>query len=77
MRNPLCVSDAEQHVVTLVVPRTARDGLSVDVRGQTIVVSGPGFRREVAMSPEADTAHLDAQLYRDFLELRAPHRSDQ
>lgn len=71
------MNDAEQHVVTLVVPHTARADLSVAVRGQTVIVSGPGFRREVAMSPEADTEHLDTQLYRDFLELRAPHRSDQ
>jgi hypothetical protein len=67
-----------EHVVAVVVPRSAQSGLSVAVRGHTVTVTGAGgYRHEIALSPDADAEHLDAQLYRDFLELRAPHLPGQ
>ena len=72
------MSEVAEHVVTLVLPRSARADVSIAVDGHTVTVTGSGgYRHEVAMSPEADTAHLDAQLYRGYLELRAPHLSGQ
>lgn len=63
-------------VVTLVVPSTGRDDLSVSVREHTVTVSGPGgYERELALPAEADTAHLHAQIFDAFLELRAPRAS--
>jgi HSP20 family molecular chaperone IbpA len=69
-------SDADETgdmiVVTLVVPPSARDELSVAVREHTVTVSAPGYSRELPLAAEADTGRLHAQLYGDFLELRAP-----
>ena len=63
-------------VLTVVVPRTARDALTVSIREHTVTVSGPGdYRHEVALPAEADVGHLHAQLYDEFLELRAPRTS--
>ena len=72
------MSETAEHVVAVVVPRSARSGLSVVVRGHTVTVTGGGgYRHVIALSPDADAEHLDAQLYRDFLELRAPHLPGQ
>lgn len=60
-------------VVTLRVPATDGSQLSVGVAEHTLTISGPdGFHRELTMSREADMRHLQAQLYRGILELRAP-----
>ncbi len=60
-------------VVTVVLPTGARDGLAVTVGGRTVTVStAGGFTHELALSEDADTAHLHAQLFDRFLELRAP-----
>lgn len=63
-------------VVTVVVPRTAREDLAVSIREHEVTVSGAGdYRHEVALPPEADADHVHAQLYDEFLELRAPRTS--
>lgn len=63
-------------VVTVVVPRTARDDLIVSIREHTVTVSGSGgYRHEVALPAEADARHVHARLYDEFLELRAPRAS--
>lgn len=60
-------------VVTIVVPRTAREDLAVSIREHEVTISGSGdYRHEVALPPEADADRVRAQLYDEFLELRAP-----
>jgi HSP20 family molecular chaperone IbpA len=63
-------------VVTITLPSGLRDDLSVTVREHTVTVTAAGgYRREIVLPPEAETAHLHAQLYDAFLELRAPRGS--
>jgi hypothetical protein len=60
-------------VMTVRVPTTSAGELSITAIGRTVRVIGPGeFRHEVTMA-DADLDRLHAQLYRDILELRAPH----
>jgi len=60
-------------VVTVRVPTTSAGDLAVTTIGGRVTVIGPGaFRHEVAMAA-ADLDRLQVQLFRDILELRAPH----
>ena len=60
-------------VVTVRVPTTRTCDLTVTAIGRRVRVIGPGdFRHEVTMVA-ADLDRLEAQLFRDILELRAPH----
>jgi hypothetical protein len=60
-------------VVTVRVPTTSAGDLAVTAIGHLVRVIGPGdFRHEVIMAA-ADLDRLQAQLFRDILELRAPH----
>ena len=60
-------------VVTVRVPTTSADELSITAIGSAVRVIGPGdFRHQVLME-NADLDRLQAQLYRGILELRAPH----
>jgi HSP20 family molecular chaperone IbpA len=60
-------------VVTVLVPTTQVDELKVRIAGNVAHVYGPGgFRRTVHLPKGADTGRLQAGLFADFLELRAP-----
>jgi hypothetical protein len=60
-------------VMTVRVPALDAGELAVTAIGGLVRVIGPGgFRHEVTMEG-ADTWRLRAQLFRDILELRAPH----
>jgi hypothetical protein len=59
-------------VVTCRVPCSHLDDLVVTPRDHTIDVEGPGFRHELALPQEADMEHLEIELYKRFLEIRAP-----
>ena len=64
-------------VVTLPVPTTDAHELSVWMEGAVAHILGPGgFRREVNLPEGADEARLQAGLFGDILELRAP-RADR
>jgi hypothetical protein len=41
-------------------------------RDHTIDVEGLGFRHELALPEEADMEHLEVELHKHFLEIRAP-----
>jgi hypothetical protein len=63
-------------VVTVGVPTASAADLSLTVAGNEVRVLGPdGFRHEVTMAG-ADLERLHAQLFRDILELRAPHADE-
>jgi hypothetical protein len=65
--------DREMLVMTAVVPRAARPALAVSIHDHVVSVAGSGgYLRELQLPDEADTELLDAQLYDDVLELRAP-----
>ena len=60
-------------VVTVPVPTRDPDELQVRLEGAVAHVYGPGgFRRTVKLPEGADTGRLQAGLFADFLELRAP-----
>jgi HSP20 family molecular chaperone IbpA len=60
-------------VVTLPVPTTDFRALTVSIEGPVVRVLGPGdFRREVSLPEGADAGGLQAGLFDDILELRAP-----
>jgi HSP20 family molecular chaperone IbpA len=60
-------------VVTVTVPTTDAAQLAVSVREGVIRVLGPdGFRHEVPLPAGADADRLQAGLFQDILELRAP-----
>jgi HSP20 family molecular chaperone IbpA len=60
-------------VVTVRVPTTSAEELSITAIGSAVRVIGPGdFRHQVTMA-NADLDRLHAQLFRGILELRAPH----
>ena len=64
-------------VVTLPVPTTDAQELSVWIERPVAHILGPGgFRREVNLPEGADGARLQAGLFGDILELRAP-RADR
>jgi HSP20 family molecular chaperone IbpA len=63
-------------VMTIRVPASSADDLTVTASGGVVRVIGPeDFRHEVTMI-NADLERLHAQLYRGILELRAPHSVD-
>lgn len=60
-------------VVTVPVPTTDVDELSLRIEGTVAHVSGPGdFRRRLELADGADVSRLQAGLFGDILELRAP-----
>jgi hypothetical protein len=59
-------------VVTCRVPCSHLDDLDVTPRDHTIDVEGLGFRHELALPEEADMEHLEVELHKHFLEIRAP-----
>jgi len=60
-------------VVTLPVPTTDAHELSLWIEGTVVQVLGPGgFRRKVTLPEGADGGRLQAGLFGDILELRAP-----
>ena len=60
-------------VVTVRVPTMEAHELKVRIAGTVAHVYGPGgFRRTVKLPQGADTGRLQAGLFADFLELRAP-----
>jgi HSP20 family molecular chaperone IbpA len=62
-------------VVTCAVPCAELDELELVVRDHTVAVTGPaGFRHELELPDEADMRALTVELYKGFLELRAPRR---
>jgi HSP20 family molecular chaperone IbpA len=63
-------------VVTCAVPCEQLDELDLTVVGNTVAVVGPhGFRHELELPTEADMSALTIELFKGFLELRAPRRS--
>jgi HSP20 family molecular chaperone IbpA len=60
-------------VVTVHVPTTSAEELSVDAAGHRVTIRGPGdFRHALLMPEAADVDRLHAGLFCDILELRAP-----
>jgi len=60
-------------VVTVPVPTTDAHELSVWIEGTVVHVSGPAdYRRRLNLPDGADGARLQAGLFGDILELRAP-----
>jgi HSP20 family molecular chaperone IbpA len=60
-------------VVTVPVPTTDADELEVRLEGAIAHIYGPGgFRRTMKLPEGADADRLQAGLFADFLELRAP-----
>lgn len=69
-------AEVETLVVTFGVPCNNLDELDLTVLDHTVAVSGPeGFRHDVQLPLEADMSALTIELYKGFLELRAPRRS--
>ena len=63
-------------VVTCAVPCGQLDELDLTVVGHTVAIAGPGeFRHELELPAEADMSALTIELFKGFLELRAPRRS--
>ena len=63
-------------VVTCEVPCKQLDELDLTVVGQTVFVAGPdGFRHELELPEDADMSGLTVELFKGFLELRAPRRA--
>ncbi len=64
-------------VVTMTVPTTDAAELAVSVGAGVVRVLGPdGFRHEVPLPAGADADRLQAGLFQDILELRAPRAPD-
>jgi hypothetical protein len=62
-------------VVTCSVPVSDLEQLELTPHDHTIVITGPnGYRHDVELPEEADLDHLEVELYKRFLELRAPLR---
>ena len=63
-------------VVTCQVPCERLDELDLTVVGQTVSVVGPhGFQHELQLPADADVSELMVELFKGFLELRAPRRA--
>ena len=63
-------------VVTCPVPCDDLARLELTPLDHTIEVVGPdGFRHDLHLPPEADMSHLHVELYKGFLEVRAPRRA--
>jgi hypothetical protein len=60
-------------VVTVTIARDHREEVAVMVREHTVTISAAnGYRHDVRLPLEADSARLHAELYDCHLELRAP-----
>lgn len=60
-------------VVICQVPCADLEDLELVVHDHTIAVTGPaGYRHELELPDEADMRALEVELYKGFLELRAP-----
>jgi hypothetical protein len=63
-------------VMTCEVPCERLDELELTVVGHTVAVAGPdGFRHELELPEDADMSRLTVELFKGFLELRAPRRA--
>ena len=63
-------------VVNCSVPCEDLTKLELTPLDHTIEVVGPdGFRHDLEFPLEADMSHLDVELYRGILEVRAPRRA--
>jgi hypothetical protein len=63
-------------VVTCSVPCNDLDELELTAVDHTIAVTGPdGFRHELELPGEADLEQMEVELYKHFLEIRAPLRA--
>jgi hypothetical protein len=52
------------------------DEFDLTVAGQTVYVVGPdGFRHELELPEDAEMSRLAVELFKGFLELRAPRRA--
>jgi hypothetical protein len=72
--SPASVENSDLIVVTCRVPCSDLAELELTVAGQSVGVTGPaGFRHELDL-PDADMANLSVELFRNYLELRAPRR---
>jgi hypothetical protein len=62
-------------VVTCPVPVSDLEHLELTPRDHTIVITGPnGYRHNLELPVEADLDHLEVELYKHFLEIRAQLR---
>jgi hypothetical protein len=62
-------------VVTCSVPCDDLAKLELTPLDHTITVAGPdGFRHDLEFPLDADMSHLDFELYKGILEVRAPRR---
>ena len=60
-------------VVTCSVPSSSLDELVLTHTDHTIAVTGPdGFEHELELPEGADMERLEIELYKHFLEVRAP-----
>ena len=63
-------------VITCAVPCSELDQLKLTKADHVVSVTGPaGFRHELELPAEADMDQLDVELFKGYLELRAPRRS--
>jgi hypothetical protein len=63
-------------VVTCEVPCGQLAELDLTVVGHTVAVMGPnGFRHHLELPEDADMSELTVELFKGFLELRAPRRA--
>ena len=61
-------------VVTCPVPCSELAKLELTPLDHTIEITGPdGFRHDLELPPEADMSHLDVEVFKGILEVRAPH----
>ena len=67
------LQSTDMMVMTVPVPATRPDELSISALGRDVTVLGPdGFSHKVAMPLEADMECLHAELFHGILALRAP-----
>jgi len=60
-------------VVTCSVPVSDLEQLELSSHDHRIVITGPnGYRHDLELPEEADVDRLEVELYKHFLELRAP-----
>ncbi len=70
--SPATAESGDLMVVTCRVPCSDLAQLTLTVADQSVVVTGPGgFRHELEL-PDADLDGLSVELFRSYLELRAP-----
>jgi hypothetical protein len=63
----------ETFVITCRVPCTDLDDLELTQADHTVAVRGPGgYRHELELPAEADMGRLEIELFKEFLEIRAP-----